>query len=41
MWIVWLCVGIVLGVAFDEFFSKIFKRGREKVKEIAQDMKDD
>jgi hypothetical protein len=35
----WLIGGIVLGVIFDEFFSKVFKRGRAKVKEVVEDIR--
>lgn len=38
-WLFWLLGGIVLGVVFDEFFSKVFKRGRDKVKEVADDVR--
>jgi len=32
--------GIVLGVVFDEFFSKIFKRGKAKVEEVVENARD-
>jgi len=35
----WIIGGIVLGVIFDEFFSKLFKRGRAKAKEVVEDIR--
>ena len=37
--LLWLVGGIVLGVVFDEFFSKVFNRGRGKVKEVAENVR--
>ena len=38
--LLWLLGGVVLGVVFDEGLSKLFNRGRGKVKEVVNDIRD-